>query len=215
MPILGSTEDLALCGWDDAPADGPVFALGDAKAEAGAADIRFAGRGDGRLIAPADSGGLWRLAPWPVRDALFDLPPAADPSAVLIVAPEPVTIADALRDDGANVTTAARLTLDALEAAGVVVLLEDSALFPRLAPCVLAARRVLITDGSGATFGLQPGIEFLNAPAPREAVERANLARLHPQATASLRVMGARAAKEHRASLIYPRLTADLGAAAA
>ena len=47
---------------------------------------------------------------------------------------------------------------------------------------------------------------------PDEAVERAHLARIHPRATASLKAMGARAAREHRASLVYPRLAADLAA---
>ena len=74
----------------------------------------------------------------------------------------------------------------------------------------VAQRRVLVTTPGEATFGLQSGIEFLGVPAPSEAVERANLARVHPRAMHSLRVMGARAAQEHRASLVYPRLAADL-----
>jgi hypothetical protein len=193
MPVVGSPEDLALSGWDGAPADGPVFALGDTDG-----DVRFAATGNGRLIAPAGDR-LWRRAPWPVRDALFELPPADDPSAVLVVGQEAPEWA----------TVAPRLTLEALQAAAVVVLTDG----PRLAMCVLAARRVLVTDDTGPTFGLQSGIEFLGASTPDQAMERANTARRHPRATASLKAMGARAAREHRASLVYPRLTADLEAA--
>ena len=198
MPVVGSPEDLALSGWDAAPADGPVFALGDALASV--VDVRFAATGDGRLIAPGGDG-LWRRAPWPVHDALFELPPPEDPGAVLVVGPAAPDYA----------TAAPRLTIEALQTAAVVVLTEG----PRLAMCVLAARRILITDDTGPTFGLQSGIEFLGAPTPDQAMERANTARLHPRATASLKAMGARAAREHRASLVYPRLTADLAAAEA
>jgi len=200
MPVVGTTEDLALSGWDDAPADGPVFALGDAEAER--VDVRFAASGDGRLIAPAGER-LWRRAPWPVRDELFELAPAEDPSAVLVVGP-PTTGA------GEYATVAPRLTLEVLQAAAVVVLPGDS--FPSLGMCVLAARRVLVTSDTGPAFGLQSGIEFLGVSTPDQAIERANTARLHPRATASLKAMGARAAREHRASLVYPRLTADLAA---
>jgi hypothetical protein len=119
-----------------------------------------------------------------------------------------------LRDLGANVTVPPRLTLEALQGAAVVVLVGGLGYFPHLGMCVLAARRVLITDDSAASFGLQSGIEFLGASTPDQAMERANTARRHPRATASLKAMGARAAREHRASLVYPRLTADLQAAA-
>jgi hypothetical protein len=204
MPVIGSPDDLALSGWDDASEGGPVFALGDARA--GRVDVRFASRGDGRLVAPA-GGGLWRRAPWPVNDALFGLAPAADTGAVLVVGGEEAATADALRDRGADVTTAPRLTVAALEGAAVVVLSGREHAF-----CVLAARRVLVTDATGPAFGLQSGIEFLGARSADEAVEQANLARQHPRAAAPLRTMGARAAREQRASLVYARMAADIGA---
>jgi len=211
MPVVGSQEDRALSGWDEAPADGPVFALGDV--QAASADVRFAGAGAGRLVAP-HGDGLWRRAPRPVRDELFALPPAADPDAVLVIAPSAEAIARDLDELGARASTAPRLTLDALRAAAVVVLLADTGAFPDLGMCVLAARRVLVTGDAGPCFGLQSGIEFLGVATPDEAVERAHLARLYPRATASIKAMGARAAREHRASLVYPRLAADLAAGA-
>jgi hypothetical protein len=199
MPVVGSPEDLALSGWDAAPEDGPLFALGDVDARA---DVRFASSGDGRLVAPAGDG-LWRRAPWPAHDALFDLPPAADAGAVLVLGSD--DIADRL-----GAARAGRLTLEALREAAVVVLLGGDGALPAQAPCVLAARRVLVTDAAEATFGLQSGIEFLGAAGADGLAERANTARLHPRAMAALRAMGARAAREHRASLVYPRLIADL-----
>ena len=103
MPVVGSQEDRALSGWDEAPADGPVFALGDV--QAASADVRFAGAGTGRLVAP-HGDGLWRRAPRPVRDELFALPPAADPDAVLVIAPSAEAIARDLDELGARASTA-------------------------------------------------------------------------------------------------------------
>lgn len=204
MPVVGSPEHLALCG-SAAPPDGPVFALGGAEADA---DVRFAASGNGRLVSTRGEG-LWRRAPWPVNDALFDLPPADDEGAVLVITRERDEVVERLEAHGATVAVVPELTTEALGAAAVVVLNGDGVLHP-LAPCVLASRRVLIADGAGPMFGLQAGIEFLSAASPEQVVERANMARLHPRATASLRAMGARAAREHRASLVYPRLGADL-----
>lgn len=180
MRIVGSEDDLALSGWEEAPpGEEPVFALGDVQ------------------------------GPWPVDEAVFDLEPPPDPRAVLVVAPEAESIAEQLTADGARAFAAPRLTLAGLRAAAVVVLIEDGTL-PVQAMAVLAARRVLITDPGERTFGLQSGIEFLRATHAGEAIERANMAVVHPRAMAGLRAMGARAAGEHRASLVYPRLAADL-----
>jgi hypothetical protein len=198
-----------------APRDGggPLIALGGAAD----ADVRFALHGDdagagGRVVAPAGDA-LWRRAPWPARDALFDLAPAADARAVLVAAAPGAPrdeITDRLRADGIPAEGRDRVTLDALRTAAIVVLLGGHGALPAHAPAVLAARRVLVTDATDTTFGLQAGIEFLRAMHPGEAVERANMAALHPRAVAPLRAMGARAARDHRASLVYPRLAADL-----
>jgi hypothetical protein len=207
--IVGSEDDLALSGWAGASDGGPVVALGDAEAEA---DVRFAGSGSGRLIGPAGDG-LWRRSPWPARDELFDLEPPADPSAVLVVGDANGGVVDGLRANGVTVAVADALTLSALRGAAIVVLLGGHGALPAQAPCVLAARRVLVTDATDVTFGLQAGIQFLLARHPGEAVERAGMAAAHPRATAGLRAMGAIAARPHRASIVYERLAADLQAA--
>lgn len=212
MRIAGGVEDLALSGWDGAGDDGPLFVLGEgARVGAQEGDVRLALRGDGgsgRVVAPAGDG-LWRRAPWPARDALLDLELPAVAGRVLVVG-APAEVAEQLRAAEADVDERERLTVDGLRAADVVVLFGGHGALPAHALCVLAARRVLVTDATDVAFGLQNGIEFLLARSADEAVERARMAVRYPDAVAALRVMGARAARDHRASVVYPRLAADL-----
>jgi hypothetical protein len=145
-----------------------------------------------------------RPLPWPVQDSVFDLAPPSDPAAVLVIGDD--SVAERLRANGANVATAQELTVGALRAAGVVVLLTGHGALPAESMAVLAARRVLVADATDVTFGLQDGIEFLAAASAEEAVARADLARVHPEATRSLRAYGARAARDHRISVVHARL---------
>jgi hypothetical protein len=96
----------------------------------------------------------------------------------------------------------------------VVVLMGGGGALPAQAPSVLAARRVLVSDAADPVFGLQAGIEFLRARNPAEAAERAEMAAVHVAATASLRAMGAAAARRWQASRVYAQLAADLAAGA-
>jgi hypothetical protein len=197
--VAGAQGDLALAGWDGEGDQGPVLVLGE--------DGRRKTE-DGDFVIGPVGDGLWRRMPWPVRDSVFDLEPPPDPGAVLVVGDE--SVASRLRENGAAVDVAERLTLDGLRSAAVVVLLAGHGALPAASIAVLAARRVLVADATAVTFGLQDGIEFLRAGSADEAVARADLARVHPGAVRSLRVMGARAAREYRASSLYPRLAADL-----
>ena len=190
-------EDLELAGWDAGGDDGPEVVLSDGGSDPGS----------DRVIAPAGEG-LWRRMPWPVRDAAFDLEPPSHPGAVLVVGDD--SVAERLQANGASASSAPRLTLDGLRGAGVVVLLAGHGALPAPAMAVLAARRVLVADATDVAFGLQDGIEFLLAGSADHAVERADLARVHAGATRSLLAFGARAARDHRASVVYPRLAADL-----
>lgn len=216
MPVVGSEEDLALCGWDAASEDGPVFALGGGRE----ADVVFAEHvrsvADGRVVAPTGEG-LWRRAPWPVREALFDLSAPGDSGAVLVVGDAAAgrdEVAERLGAMGArSVRAGERLTLAALKASAVVVLLAGHGALPAHAMCVLAARRSLVADATEVAFGLQGGIEFFSAANAAEAAERANIARVHPRAIAGLRAMGALAARRHAAAAVYERLAGDLHAA--
>jgi hypothetical protein len=160
------------------------------------------------VVAPAGDG-VWRRMPWPAADELFDLPPASEPRAVLVIGDDG-SIATGLRGNGLKVATADRLSLDALRAAAVVVMIGAHGALPAQAPAALAARRVLVADATETTFGLQSGIEFFQSQHAGEAIERATMACLHPDAVRPVRVMGARAARDHRASVIYPRLAEEL-----
>ena len=205
MRAVGSDDDLALSGWDGE--DDPLVVFGEAPEDAA---VRFAASGSGRLVAPTGDG-LWRRAPWPVRDALFDWETPA--GGEVLVAGERDGfggVAAELEAAGATVARAARLTADALRAADVVVLLAGHDALPEHAMCVLAARRVLVTGPVDVAFGLQSGIEFLRAATADEAVERARMAVRHPEAVTSLRTMGRLAARRHAASAVTARLAVDL-----
>jgi len=154
------------------------------------------------------AGDVWRRMPYPVLDSVFELEAPPEPGDVLVVGDE--VVATRLRENGAPVSVADGLTLDGLRAAGVVVLLGGHGALPAESMAVLAARRVLVADAGEVTFGLQPGIEFLGAATPEQAVERADIARVYPEAMRLLRAMGARAARDHRASVVYPRLRQEL-----
>jgi hypothetical protein len=203
MRVVGSETDLALSGWEGGD-DGPVVALGDAEADA---DVRFAPAGSGRLVAPAGDG-LWRRAPWPVRDELFDWEPPA--GASVLVAGPPGATRDEIAAQVPGAAVADRLSVDALREAAVVVLLADHDALPEHAMCVLAARRVLVTGPVDVAFGLQNGIEFLRAADADEAVDRVRMALRHPESLASMQTLGRLAARHHAASAVRDRLAVDL-----
>jgi len=161
-----------------------------------------------RVVAPAGEG-VWRRMPWPVADDLFGLPPTQDSLAVLVIGDDG-SIAAGLRGNDLNVTTADELTFNALQAAAVVVMIGGHGALPAQAPAALAAGRVLVADATQTTFGLQSGIEFFQSQHAGEAIERATMACLHPDAVRPVRVMAARAARDHRASAVYPRLAEEL-----
>ena len=166
-----------------------------------------------RLIAQAGDG-LWRCAPWPVADPLFDLEPPPPGAGVLVAGG-----AERRREDlratlaGQGVPVVARegLVLGDVHAASVVILpsAPESPL-PARALAVLATGRLLVTARSQPTFGLLPGIDYLAPATNGEAARLAGAALRFPRAFASLRAFGRLAASPHRASLVYGRLLADV-----
>ena len=209
MRVVGSEQALALSGWD-ADDGGPVVALGDVES---GADVRFAPAGGGRLIAPAGDG-LWRRAPWPVRDSLFDWEaPTPGTAAVLVAGPAGAfrdRTAGQLTEAGAAAAVTDRLDVEALREAAIVVLLAGHDALPEHSMCVLAARRVLITGPVDVAFGLQNGIEFMRTATADEAVDRTLMALRHPESLGSMRTLGRLAARNHAASAVRDRLAVDL-----
>jgi len=166
-----------------------------------------------RVIAQAGDG-LWRRAPWPAADALFDLGPPDAGAGVLVAGGD-----EQRRDDlratltrgGVPVIARERLTIADLRATAVVILPSaPEAPLPARAIAVLAAGRLLVTARCRPAFGLQSGIDHLAAATNGEAARMAGAALRFPRAFSSLRAFARLAAAPHRASLVYRRLLADV-----
>ena len=161
IELLADRADAELHGSPEASGDGPLVALGDARSDGDPPLVRWldrpAGADDGEsklVIAPAGEG-LWRRAPWPAADALFDLPPATTvsrrqralpqlmpipsafpaapgPSApaagALLVGAERglrAALAERAAERGVALTQAERLNAAALAGAGCIVMAES------------------------------------------------------------------------------------------
>lgn len=208
LGVLADAEAAALAGLPAAPADSDlVVALGMPEERPGTPWVMWT---EDCVIAP-NGDGLWRRAPWPVNDALFELDLPAEPAIA-------VAVEDAGRRAGlldriggeAPAEGCERLTADVLERAGVVVMSASGERFPARAFAVLAARRVLVLDRLPAAFGLLAGRDHVQAGTDAEALQAAVSAIRHPRSFGWMRELGALAAERHRASRVYARLATDL-----
>jgi hypothetical protein len=198
-----------------APGDGPLVVFGDQEVGEPVAVRWLAGPGGAGQIAPAGHA-LWRRAPWPASDALFELPPPPPGAPVLLAGGEAGRRGEleyALGAAGLPLVASERLTRAALEQASAVLLLPApgaEGAVPAEAPAVLAARRLLVTPTAEVGFGLLPGIDHLQFTLFNEATHLLVEARKHPAALEPMRVWGAAAARRHRATEVLARLEADL-----
>jgi hypothetical protein len=210
---------VALEGADALPGGEPDVRWLAAGAQEGQATRDATGR---RLVAPSGDR-LWSRAPLPVRDELFDLPPAAAGAAVLVVTTDELRNApllEKLAARGLPLRTAPRLTADGLASAGTVAfppsvraggpVWEREDALPAAAIAVLAARRFLIAPRAGVTFGLQPGVDHLAASTDEEVVQYADAVGTFPESFALQVALGRIAAERQRASVVYGRLVVDL-----
>jgi hypothetical protein len=169
--------------------------------------------GPARVVAQ-DGSGLWRRAPWPVTDLLFDLPIPPQGSGALVVSPSEERRAELVKEfsiRGLPATGRERLTVrDLRDAQAVVLLSEPGAPLPAYAMAVPAAGRVLVTWRPSPSFGLLPDIDHFDAATPVEAVQYADGVLRRPGTYERVRRFGRLAAERHRASLVYARLVADL-----
>ena len=152
----------------------------------------------------------WRQPLFPAADDLFGWEPG-DPAHVLVVGGHEERRAVVLYDleqRGRRATGVQTLNADALEGAGVVVLLGEA--IPPVAPAVLAAGRVLVAPRSTPDYGLLPGIDHLAFDDDSQAAAAADAAATAPDAFAEMRIRGRLAAQRHRASTLYSRLLVDL-----
>lgn len=219
MKITGSEHDLALAGAAAGGADAVVTLRSGERPESAetwlvwAADAAGAAAAAGadRVLAPAGDA-LWRRAPWPVADAVFDLPAADSHTGVIVAessADARAAAVAALADRGIAADAVERLTLDALRAAPVVVLLGDGHL-PAAGMAVPAAGRLLVTVGCETSFGLVAGIDHLAADSAEAAAALVDVGLDKWSALAPMRALGRRAAERHRASEVYRRVLEDL-----
>ena len=164
---------------------------------------------EGRIIATSGDD-LWRLAPWPAADELFEWTVPA--GRILVVGErDAVPTVELLRSAGAEMECVKVLGPRELEAAAVVVFpgsVGDA--LPAEAPAVLAAGRILVTTPRSPSFGLRPGIDHCVGPGARDLADLALSAVHHPSAFRSMRVFGRLAAERHRASLVLADLATDL-----
>ena len=213
LTTTGEPRALALAGLESA-GDGPVVHLGTGEESADVMWREGSAEGSGdrpRVIAQAGAG-LWRRAPWPVRDELFDLPPPVERN-VLVVGDEPdrrevSEYVDQL--DGRLVEAAVLEPTDLEEAAVVVFAQPDGRPLPAPAFAVLATRRILVVPTLSVSFGLLAGIDHLSARTAAGAAQVAIAATLHLDAFAAVREFGRIAAEPHRASRVYARIAHDL-----
>ena len=210
--LVASAEDRPLV--EGVVPEGLTIAFGAAAAEG--ATIRFGARrlgGGERLIAPAGDG-LWRRAPWPAADLLFDLALPAPDAPALVVDADAARRAEVgrlLEEHGVAVRLADRLRRGDLEAAGTVVYPSEDG-FPETLPAVAAAGRVAVLRAATPAFGWQDGIDCLVALDANELVVLAQAASLRPLAFDALRRMARLTARASRASDVYARLAFDISA---
>jgi hypothetical protein len=164
-----------------------------------------------RILGQGDEP-LWRRAPWPAADRLFELELPRTPLVAVAVEDERRRAGLVERlDGGADTVACERLTAEALRQASVVIMAADPpSLFPARAFAVLAARRVLVIDRMPAAFGLLPGRDHVQVGGDDDASQAALSVVRHPESFHWMRTLGALAAERQRASRVYPRLAADL-----
>jgi hypothetical protein len=190
---------VAFAAYDAGDAETPVVRFGAERRDP--AELLVATRGE----------GLWRRAPWPAADALYDAPAPADAGVVLVVHADGERRAEVggkLEAHGLRPLPAPRLRRDDLLAAAGVVFLDDGG-FPAPAFAACAAGRLVIVQCAAPLFGLQDGVDCFVADDDR-AVVFAQMAARAPHAFAAVRAMGRLAAMAHRASDVYERLALDV-----
>jgi hypothetical protein len=193
--VLGGTVPPEL------PAPAVVFLLdGDAPSDL---------RPQDRIVAPGPGvEGAWRTMPLPVADALF-APAAGEPQAgrAVWLTPDCPRRRSYLGRFGHSVDL-----LDLPGDATVAVNLHDTdrpAFEPRAARA-LAAGQLLVSEALEPPFGLEPGIDYLEARDLTDLFVMAENAARAPGAYAAMRARGRRKAEWFRASRVVERLAQDL-----
>jgi hypothetical protein len=215
LSVVASSEDASLAGHTGG-GDGPVIALGDAAGGESMPAVRWLDRRPTgadppaeRLMGPAGDG-LWRVAPWPAADALFELDAAVGDRS-LVVGADAGAVAERGAARGVPVELVERLDAGRLSEVACVVLADSpGGALPAQAFAVLAARRLLIVPRLQTTFGLEDGLDHVEFADPDEAVTLVEAYRRAPEAFARVTAWGRVKAEAQRASVVYGRLAEDI-----
>jgi len=219
IELLAEPTDAELAGAPGTSGDGPLVALGDVSSDGSRVLVRWLDRparpddGESELVIAPAGEGLWRRAPWPAADALFDLPPAPATAALLVGAERGLldAVAERAAERGLALRQAERLDAVTLAGAGCVVMAESpGGALPARAFAVLAAGRLLITPRLETTFGLEDGLDHLEFAGPDEAVDAVRAFGADPETFGRVVSWGRLKAEPQRASVVYARLVQDL-----
>jgi hypothetical protein len=171
------------------------------------------------LGRPGDTGA-WRARPLPVDDRLFaPLKPASGPPHALCLSPSTGRrewLLMLAKHDHDVVHYAHGLAGDALIAqlaradVGIAVAAEADLAFPDEALIHLAAGHLLLAERFVPTCGLEAGIDHVLVASREDVVATLTQLRLRPDAYERVRIRGRLKAEEHRASVVWPRIVADL-----
>jgi hypothetical protein len=210
VTLAASAEDRPLVG--GVVPEGLTVAFGDAPADGARVRFGAARLGSSELLVAPRAGDVWRCAPWPAADDLFDLDLPAGAARTLVVDPQPRRRAEAgrlLREQGIDAVLAERLRRHDLEQAATVLFLDDSA-FPPTLPAAAAAARLVVVADVRPLFGWQDGVDCLVGARTPDLVRLARAAAARPRAFDALRAVARITARSYRASDVYARLALDV-----
>lgn len=219
LELIADRADAELAGLPSGDRNGVLVALGDVSSEHRQPLVRWLDRParpdehhEELVIGPAGEG-LWRRAPWPAADALFDFPPASAAPALLVGSEAGLgdAVAERAAARGVSMRHAEWLDAATLASAGCVVLAESpGGALPSRAFAVLAAGRLLIAPRLRTTFGLEDTLDHLEFADPDEAVTAAQAFAADPETFGRVVAWGRLKAEQQRASVVYARLAEDL-----
>lgn len=186
----------------DLPAPAIVFLLDGDDAPAGL-------RPEDRIVAPAPGlESAWRTMPLPVADSVFA------PAAAEAVSGRATWLTPEGPRRGSYLERFSH-SIELVESPGgatVALNLHDSegAAFEPRAARALAAGQLLVSETLEPSFGLEPGIDYLEARDLNDVFVMAENAARAPRAYAAVRARGRRKAEWFRSSRVVERLAHDL-----
>jgi hypothetical protein len=168
----------------------------------------------------ARAAGAWRSAPLPVDDARFVAAPSAGHELRAVFAGEETDwrrywLPRATEHYGLRRLRADEIATAAFADATVGLCLREAdgqPGFPATALLHLAAGHLLITEPLRPVRGLEPGLDHLEVREPLELLHVLHQVRRRPAAFEHIRLRGRARMELYRASVVWPRVLADLAA---